>query len=129
MCLLSGKQLQLNKLRQLNTQAEKNGSRKQAIGLDLQRQFAQVIVELDDINKVSGSRQSNSAATNSILYCNLHHTHICSNYMGIWRTSGGTVLNSTTRAPCPRDCRVNLDKALSVQLTPSFRTRTGRVGK
>lgn len=58
LCLLSGKQLQLNKLRQLNTQAEKNGSRKQAIGLDLQRQFAQVIVELDDINKVSGRGNS-----------------------------------------------------------------------
>ena len=59
----------------------------------------------------------------------LHDTHICSNYMGVWRTSGGTVLSSTTRAPCPRDRRVTLDKALSVQLTPSSRTRTGRVGK
>ena len=86
LCLLSGKQLQLNKLRQLNTQAEKNGSRKQAIGLDLQRQFAQVIVELDDINKVSSSRQLNSAPTNIILYCTFYMTHT---FVAITWASGG----------------------------------------
>lgn len=61
LCLLSSKQFQLTKLRQLNTQAEKSGSRKQAIGLDLQRQFAQVIVELDDINKVSCRGRGNAS--------------------------------------------------------------------
>jgi hypothetical protein len=50
---LSQKKVQINKLQQLNTQVEKMGSRGERITRDVQRQFAQVIVDLDDINKVS----------------------------------------------------------------------------
>ena len=53
--LLSEKKVQVSKLQHLNTQVEKMGSRGEGITMDMQRQFAQVIVDLDDINKVSSN--------------------------------------------------------------------------
>ena len=51
--LVSSKQSHLKGLSHLNTLAEKLEARGQVISVDLQRQFAECIVKLDEINKVN----------------------------------------------------------------------------